>query len=381
MLLIIGDADMDIRWEINESIKSLYLDYPLFGEVLVAVEREVSNSVPTAAVTSNLKLIVNPDFWATLDKEGKKAVLAHEIMHLMFNHFERFQEQFKENPELVNIALDCAINQLIPFKLPDNHVTVEFVEKITKTKLERKHSSEYYYNKMMQSSCSVSISPDHSEQFKEGNVLNKSKMENLLRKAIDAQKKHEMKRGTNPNDSLVNIVPERIRTNPNVWKSMINKSFGDVPSVPEYVYGRQSRRNKDSFYGKRMLLTDPHVWVIIDSSGSISDEELCKFTGHINSAMRKYDTCVTLIECDAEIQKISNIKGKIKNINIKGRGGTDLTKGINYIKDVVGKSKTRVIMLTDGYTNWDAVPDNLVITAIYTQTHEPLEHIKNSATL
>jgi predicted metal-dependent peptidase len=378
---------MDTIWEVNETIKSLLLNYPLFGEVLIAVERKIDNNIPTLAVTSDLCLLVNEEFWAGLDDEEHKGVMAHEVMHLMFGHFIRFKDYFEKHSTIVNTALDCAINQIILFKLPKGGITLDTVKNLTQNqKLKSKHTAEYYFNELMKVKKKLENdfvdSQDHSKQFENcENPLNNAKKEELIKKAIEAQKIFDRKHGVKSGDSLINLIPERVTTNQNVWKSLINKSMGDVPTNPEYIYGKQSRRNPDVFFGKRMTMENPHVWVIIDTSMSVSNQELTKFIGHINSAIRKFDVTTTLIECDSSIKKITNIKRKIKQIDIHGRGGTNLYKAIEHIIDQVGNSKTKIVMMTDGHTDWHKIPSNMEITAIYTHKHVDLDGIKCSAVL
>jgi len=385
LLQTIMGQEHDTIWQINETIKSLLLDYPLFGEVLIAVERQLCDRIPTLAVTSDFRLLVNKGFWDAITTEERKAVLSHEIMHLMFDHFGRFGHLFRKYKDYVNAALDCAINQLIPFTLPCDCITLEYIESIVGKKLEEKQTSEYYFRHLLKAEKEISDKLkeliDHSEQFEEGSVLDKSKMEELLKKAIEAQKDHERKAGTQPGDSLVSLIPDRVKTNGKVWKSLVNKAMGDVPTNPDYIYGKQSRRDRHSMYGKVMTLTNPHVWVVIDTSGSVQDHELSKFVGHINSAIRKFDVHATLVECDSDIQRVSEVRRKLPKVNIHGRGGTNLTNAMRHITDKSKGSPAKVVMMTDGETPWCDLPKNVEVTAIYTKNHTSLPGVNCSAVI
>jgi predicted metal-dependent peptidase len=265
--------------EVNEVIKSLYLDFPLFGEVLIHVERKVTTAVPTAAVTNKLDLLINPDFWSRLNYDEKKAILAHEVMHLMFDHFIRFKDVFEHDHQLVNSALDCAINQLISFPLPDGTVTIEMLETVC-GKLERKQSAEYYYKKLkdVKSKLIDQISSfDHSKQFEgEQTTIDRARVENILKKAIEKQRNSDRKMGVGAGDSILDVIPDRVRTNQNIWKSLINRSMGENVTDPYYIYGKQSRRDCNNFFGKRMDMKSNYVYVIVDTSGSISNDDMSK---------------------------------------------------------------------------------------------------------
>lgn len=87
---------------------------------------EFSTEVPTAAVTfsktegyKHVKLIFNPDFWATLNQREKEFVFAHEVMHVMFDHGLRGAQYFSTIPKetqdarVLNISMDICSNEIL----------------------------------------------------------------------------------------------------------------------------------------------------------------------------------------------------------------------------------------------------------------------------
>ena len=176
---------------VEDDIKNLLWDHPLFGEVLNNCTRSVSRDIPTACVTAKLQLIVNPDFYAAQGKEERRGVLSHEIFHLIMEHIPRFMSVYDTKDrnlcQIANIAMDCAINQLLPYKLPTDCITVESVRNLIKDKsikVEEKQSAEYYYKllktaydetaesmkdaiKALEEALKNGI-PDHSKHFEDG---------------------------------------------------------------------------------------------------------------------------------------------------------------------------------------------------------------------
>ena len=65
-----------------------------------------SGAIKTACAGHGF-IFFNPDFWAKLDDERRKTVVAHEIWHLVLNHLERGEGL---DPESYNIAGDYVIN-------------------------------------------------------------------------------------------------------------------------------------------------------------------------------------------------------------------------------------------------------------------------------
>ena len=90
---------------------SLLSFFPFFGQVSQHLTPRAHNGIPTACVTPEEKLYINPDFAAKCDWRDMRAVLAHEAMHIVTATCSRFPEG--GDRELWNIASDAAINYLI----------------------------------------------------------------------------------------------------------------------------------------------------------------------------------------------------------------------------------------------------------------------------
>ena len=87
------------------------------------------------------------------------------------------------------------------------------------------------------------------------------------------------------------------------------------------------------------------IIVIVDSSGSISDQMLSQFSAEI-SGMAKEGSKVTVIECDAKVHRVYPFKDRIESV--QGRGGTAFTPAFEHI----AQNKLwadAIIYLTDGY--------------------------------
>ena len=398
---------MDLK--IDEVIKSLYLEAPFFGVVLNGITRKFSDQIPTACVTMNKELLVNHDFWKTLDKDQQKAVLKHEILHLAFLHFSRFYLQFKEGQseaKIANIATDCAINQHLE-NLPGECITLDFVRKMCENPdLEAMQSAEYYYKALVDRRDEIEERMENDPEFKEmmeklmdghGESVQQSEnangtqdsvaeaqMRKLLDKAKQEQQKFERKAGVMAGGGLSSFLPSYVQIDRNVWKRAINKCIGSTPKAETFeVYNRPNRRNANSLYGKKHKIESNRLYVGLDTSGSITDEEISKFIGHINKAIKSEGVICDIIYCDAVIQKVDLGVKKIsprKGLEVVGRGGTDLTHIQDYITEREHGKKSRLVLLTDGYTDWKDCR-NIDTTVIYTRDHAKLKHVKYSATL
>lgn len=118
-----------------------------------------TRSIKTAAVGfdnsgKELYLILNPEFWDSLDMLNKAFVICHEALHVILNHGKRGNEY--KNDKLVNYAQDIVINEMLvssfgfnKFEISnwDKYCFVETVfskEDIINKKIHTRGSFHYY---------------------------------------------------------------------------------------------------------------------------------------------------------------------------------------------------------------------------------------------
>jgi predicted metal-dependent peptidase len=104
------------------------------------------------------------------------------------------------------------------------------------------------------------------------------------------------------------------------------------------------------------------VFVFVDTSGSVSSEELAMFNGEMQK-MYASGAEITVIECDAAIQKVYKYTKYIEP-EFRGRGGTDFRPPFEYIKKN-NEHPDCIIYLTDGYGH---APDKCNIPVLWALT-------------
>lgn len=80
--------------EISNKLSEHHLIFQTFWSIGTPL---FTKDIPTAAVGFDsvgevIYMIVNPDFWDTLDIENKTFVIAHECLHVILNHGKRGQK-------------------------------------------------------------------------------------------------------------------------------------------------------------------------------------------------------------------------------------------------------------------------------------------------
>lgn len=157
--------------------------HPFLGSVLQCLTISYSHQLPTAGIMFNTDakrwdMLINPYFFCKkLDLMQQKAVLLHELLHVLHKHPMRvpFMKISAHKRRLMNIAMDMAINQLIknlpkgcqqcpppeaaePCQnelCPGKAIFVEdFYDEDEKTKQkvfwDKNRTAEFYYEKLLQ---------------------------------------------------------------------------------------------------------------------------------------------------------------------------------------------------------------------------------------
>ncbi len=388
----------DVYEEISRSIVRLLLKEPFYGHLFSGLIRNITEEIPTLAVgmtNSMPALYINPVFFTKkLKAEERISVIKHEVLHLVFKHVLRFVES-KYDIELYNIAADLVVNQFIaPWKLPDSAVTIE---KFQDLKMEKNQTIKYYYNKLLQFAKKSSLlgmiegsnslegipkSESNSSINSDSNASVKT-LEDIYGKERHSSHCYWGK-GTNGNKlsqleeqiAEVNIDKQILRS----WNRVSIKDWGTIPgSIKELIqiiiesnqpkvdwrrtlriFSSSSRKTRIDYtikriskrYGTRPGIKIKKLWrmvVAVDVSGSIDNKSIELFFNEIKS-MWKSGATITVIECDAKVQKVYEFNGKYPE-EIKGRGGTVFDPVFDYINQNRMVRFDGCIYLTDGYAD------------------------------
>jgi predicted metal-dependent peptidase len=359
-----------IYQEITKCSKTLMLKEPFYGLFLISLNKELSESIPTACVTPdniNVKLVVNPKFWSEQDEKTKMGVLKHELLHVAFfhlNNFDRFPDK-----ELYNVAADLEINQYINDDMKgDTWIGLEITESPFKElNLLPKQGTKYYYDALQKE---INENPDGDlaqamkgvdgdgigdihELWKAMEGLGEAER-NLIDKQIDYQlkeiaeelEKQSRGRGLVPSEMKDYINSLFEITEPVIdWASYLRR-FNSMSTI---IHTKKTRRKPNRRFNSGPALKikqKKKTLVAIDTSGSVSKEDLIEFFNEIYH-IYKTGTHIDIVECDAQIQRVYQYKGEREEIEVSGRGGTDFEPVMKYL--VENKNKyANLIYLTDG---------------------------------
>jgi len=351
--------------------KDLMLKEPFYGLILMMLNKLWTEKIPTAGVSRNginFQLALNENFWENLTPNHQKGLLKHELLHIFFFHLTDFQHL--SNKKVANIAMDLEINQYIDRNwLPEGGMVLELFPELN---LESLKGTNYYYKKLLEASkdksCpalnklleegpgqSIQIegggsatAPDHSSWGEFDNLddatkgLLKKQAEHVLKNAAEQTVKG---RGTVPSEfqeileNINNVEPPKFN-----WKGYLRKFAGGSTKI----YTKKTRRKYNKRYEDNpglKIKPKRHILVAIDTSGSVSTDELKEFMHEINH-IHKSGSEVTILQADTAISNIAPFK-KSSEFIIHGRGGTDFQPAIDYYRENNHKY-TCLVYFTDG---------------------------------
>ena len=282
------------------------------------------------------------------------------------------------NKEVANIAMDIEINQYIQAEwLPPGGMNLETFPELA---LEPKKGTKYYYDKLMQgkkdgncpnlnsllegmSKGTVVISlpgdgkgngkgdvqaPDHST-WKEFEGLDeatkeliKAQTEHILKEVADQINKS---RGVIPGEfaEILNRI-NHVEPPKFDWKGYLRRFAGGSTKI----YTKKTRRKYNKRYNDSpglKIKPKRHILVAIDTSGSVSTNELNEFMHEIHH-IHKTGTEVTILQADAAISHIGPYK-KDQEMKIYGRGGTSFDPAVDHYRENHHKY-TAMVYFTDG---------------------------------
>ena len=354
----------DVYNDLSKIGKQLMLSEPFYGVFLSTLNKKIGNDVPTAGVCKNginYQLVVNGEFWDSLDNDKKKiGLLKHELLHICFHHL--YERDNYPDHDLHNIAADVEINQyltpdyypspdlLLPSTFPELNLplkagTKKYYELLQQAK---QNNTSPTLNGLLESFCDSS-SGDLHPTWKEFNGLSEAD-----KKLIKAQIDHQIKsiiesqsrdRGFVPSElqSYIDTLFE-IKEPSYDWKSYFRRFFGSSSKT----YTKKTRRKLNKRFSENPALkikTKKKVLVGIDTSGSVSDKDLIEFFGEIYH-MWKTGISITIAEGDAAISNIYEYNGETPE-KVTGRGGTNMNPFIKYFNE--NKQYNSLIILTDGF--------------------------------
>ena len=361
--------------------------WPYVSTVLYNLKFVESGQVPTLAVDEGWRLYYSKEFVLQHEAEPLATMLLHEVMHCVLRHGPRFRaiNQPSELHPNWNIAGDLGINHVLDeSRMNWGTFTPLRFQQFARYQLTSEMSTEEIYFRIeahlqkhpedgipIMDCGSVAGGAKRNYEIPKGDSDNsavRSDQQDVMRDFVaqDILKysKGESGRGTVPG-ALLRWAQDLLEPQVN-WRQELAGAFraslATMSGRRDYKYTRPSRRQAAMKVGTSELIlpamrkpVPPPIAIVVDTSGSISDDEVRDFLSEVDGIARTHgiSSGIWIIPCDAQVGKIQRVKTRsdIANIELEGGGGTDLRTGIAAAQ-LIRPTPKILVVLTDGFTPW-----------------------------
>lgn len=349
----------------------LLLKRPFWGTMLMTTPLVADTSIPTAA-TDMEKIYYNPAFFDTLTVDLIQFVLAHEIMHIMFEHGLR---RGSRNPMLWNVAGDYAIN----FILKADGFTIW--DKCLYDAKYARMSAEVIYDKLQQEKKPNSGSGDGEGQGGmegdlrpcpgNGDPAQQARVQRSIQQRV-ATAASVARMAGNMSGEIARLVDSIL--NPTIpWRDVLRDYMTRTVHDDE-SWNRRNRRMRHAYLPGRQSLRMGEITFIVDTSGSIGPNELNAVAAEIQAvADQMKPEAIRVIWWDADFagEQVFT-EGEPLDLKPKGGGGTRMDTAIQYVEQF---DPDVCVLLTDGYTPWPSEPPYPLIVVCTTDIDVPVGQV------
>jgi hypothetical protein len=333
---------------------------------LVFIETE---KVPTLACDKHWRLYYNPKYLEGRDPRGIAGRLLHELGHLLDRHHERLKN-FRQ--DIANLGGDLAINPGIEkegfeisdgffprhFNLPDNLLAEEYC------RLLQDQFEEIPLHGPC-GSCATGkeypweLGPPESSGVR---GVSEARASVIIKATAEAILK-EKTRG-NVSGEWLRWAEEKLSIEFNPFKELSIRALNLLmqKGSVDYTFLRPNKKSPLCVTLPSTYSPLPRVLFVLDSSGSMSPEELGMGVSMILRILKSAE--VTLVVGDTEIKKISKItSGKEIKKLLVGGGGTSMKQ---VVEEAFSKKRNvkpdLIVLITDGETDWpEKVPVPILV--------------------
>ena len=363
----------------------LLLRHPFFGNMATRLRILAADDwLPTAAVDGR-NLYYNTQFFNAMNNKEIEFVIAHEILHMVYDHLERRGDR---NPLLYNIAADYKVNNLLvkdrigekpkivdcyqDFKYDDytsEEIYDELFEQAEKNGQELIEQLGEMLDEHLDSSGESDGSSDNGEEKDvNGNGVSKSRpkySKDEIKKIKDEIKENVLSSAQaagagNVPDGVARMIKDLTEPKMN-WCEILQTQIQSIIKS-DFTMSRPSRKGWHTGAVLPGMQFDETIDICIgiDMSGSIGCTQAKDFLGEVKGIMDQYKDYNIKIWCfDTNVYNEADFSSDgdedLTEYEILGGGGTDFMANWTYMKENDIQPK-KFVMFTDGYA-WDSWGD------------------------
>jgi predicted metal-dependent peptidase len=354
----------------------LLLRHPFFGNMATRLKiQDASDWVPTAA-TDGRTIYFNREFFEPLTTKQVEFVIAHEILHNVFDHMGRRESR---DAKIFNIAADYCVNgQLVRDRIGDTIPEI----KMFHDPIYYGWSAEQIYDKIFEEMDEEQLDAlgnllDEHIDWGDGDDNNGNGKPSYTKEELK-QIRDEIREATiqaaqaagagNTPASVQRMIKELTEPKMN-WREILRQQIQSTIKN-DYSFMRPNRKgwHMNAVLPGQQFQETIDICVAIDMSGSIGDEQAKDFLTEIKGIMQEYQDFKIKVWCfDTQVYNERDFDGysmdEFDTYEVMGGGGTEFDCNWEYMKEHDINPK-KFIMFTDGYP-WGSWGDELYCDTVF----------------
>ena len=363
---------LNIKTTLEKIVENLFLCEPLMFATYCTHVLTINPKITVPFRSGKMRIEYNPNILEKMTFEEIKKCFETEIIRVILKHpYSRKPDPF--NPCIAIMASEVTIHQefaeklAVPPKLSyEQYYSLMRPEEIIRKESETKKKSEENHN-------SSGNNKEENGNPSAPSFADDKTLQNLLAQAYDAEYgatglweendiameelnsliKDYAARGEKSWGSLEGHLKDQILASLNAkidYRKVLKNFRASILSEKKHLTRlKPSRRFGFEYMGSKREFTTK-LLLAIDTSGSITNQNLKNFYGVINKFFKYGIESIDVLNFDCELQgEPVSFKKRQTAFTISGRGGTDFQPVFDYAKD--HPEYDGVIILTDGYAN------------------------------
>jgi predicted metal-dependent peptidase len=351
-------SNLDVVTKIKKARLSLLFNNPFFGSLIMQLPLQEENTWCTTAAVDGRYIYWNRKFFESLTLDEVIFVLAHEVMHVVYDHFGR---RGHRDPGYYNMAGDFVINAMLINEkigaMPTKPVVDKDENGNTSQRVglyDKKYegwSSEAVYDDLQKRQVKKQMTMDvHIQMGKDGQDGAGKKANGNIPIEVDEATLKEIREGLKDKilqaaqaaagkmpASIARLVDHLVEAKIN-WRDYIRETIQSQLTA-DYTWHKPNRRHHgtDVIFPSLIKEETIDVEVSIDQSGSISADMARDFLSEIHGMTQQYaqfNIAVSTFDTKLYNRQVftSENLDELLDYEPKGGGGTDIGIVWKYLK-------------------------------------------------
>lgn len=391
-----------IKKRLDKCMFRMFQDFPFWAFLIEKCNVKLTSDkqkVPTACVDKSGNIYFDREFFESLSDSMVHFVLAHEVMHLLLDHHSRVGGR---NAYLWNVAGDVLINEMLSDHFQSKGVHLDLSSYMTcrsfpNVYIDHNTTTTEQVYELICSNLPKGGGKGKGEKGGEGGVQSGDDLANF-------------EPGDDPKSETVREASETTPDGAKEWAeagleaATRSRMAGNCPAFmertidkmlnPEVAWNEvlayylrnkfcMSSKNRHTFTppNRRYLYQDmiltsrigkkkPSIAFSIDTSGSMSQQDISKGVAELDAIRKMYKVPVYLMEADYQVHRAKWIQPNEEIPSLKGGGGTSFVPVMDHLK--ANKPDVDVLVyFTDGFGDFGNDPGFDVLWVLNTDVVPP----------